>query len=127
MFCHVTSFESVVFENVAAMTSSLRPSCFVILFFLFLVGHCLIFHPFSCVHRLVSLPVWSQVAIMAQDGFALLKQVAAAHLGNAAVQVQLCGAMCILARNAENQVRRPVGGHVVVTIFFVSEAAAYEG
>ncbi len=37
--------------------------------------------------------LWSQVAIMAQGGFALLKQVAAAHLGNAAVQEQLCGAV----------------------------------
>ena len=110
MFCHVTSFESVVFENVAAVTSSLRPSCFVILLLLFLVRHCLIFHPFSCVHRLVSLPVWSQVAIMAQDGFALLKQVAAAHLGNAAVQEHICGAVCGLAANDDNKVRRPDGG-----------------
>ena len=58
---------------------------------------------------------------MAQDGFALLKQVAAAHLGNAAVQVPLCTAVGILAFNADNQVRRPdrgahrgdVGGGVV--------------
>ena len=96
------------------LASSLRPSCLVILFFLFLVRHCLIFHPFSCVHLRVSLLVWSQVAIMAQDGFALLKQVAAAHLGNAAVQEQLWWAVRILAVNADNQVRRPDGGHVVV-------------
>ena len=52
----------------------------------------------------------SQVAIIAQDGFALLKQVAAAHLGNAAVQEQLCGAVWNLAyNNAENKVRRPDG------------------
>jgi hypothetical protein len=56
------------------------------------------------------LPVWSQVAIMAQDGFALLKQVAAAHLGNAAVQEQLCGAVSNLAANDANQVRRPDRG-----------------
>ncbi len=47
---------------------------------------------------------------MAQDGFALLKQVAAAHLGNAAVQEQFCGAVCSLAVNDDNQVRRPDGG-----------------
>ena len=47
---------------------------------------------------------------MAQDGFALLKQVAAAHLGNAAVQVQLCTAMGNLAYNNDaNQVHRPDG------------------
>ena len=51
---------------------------------------------------------------MAQGGFALLKQIAAAHLGNAAVQVLLCGAVQGLAVNADNQVRRPDGGHVVV-------------
>ena len=43
---------------------------------------------------------------MAQDGFALLKQVAVAHLGNAAVQEHLCGAVFNLAANADNQVRR---------------------
>ena len=47
---------------------------------------------------------------MAQDGFALLKQVAAAHLGNAAVQEKLCGAVRNLANNADNKVRRPDGG-----------------
>ena len=55
----------------------------------------------------------SQLAIMAQDGFALLKQVAAAHLGNAAVQVELWGAVCSLAGNADNNKVRPscgVGG-----------------
>jgi hypothetical protein len=78
------------------LASSLRPSCLVILFLLFLIR------------------VWSQVAIMAQDGFALLKQVAAAHLGNAAVQEQLYGAVRNLATNTDNQVRRPDGGHVVV-------------
>ena len=93
-----------------SLSSSLRPSRFVILLLLFLVCHCLIFHPFSCVNRLVSLPVLSQVAIMAQDGFALLKQVAAAHLGNAAVQVPLCGAVRNMTTNADNQVRRPDGG-----------------
>ncbi len=43
---------------------------------------------------------------MAQGGFALLKEVAAAHLGNAAVQQELCGAVFNLAANADNQVRR---------------------
>ena len=46
---------------------------------------------------------------MAQDGFALLKQVAAAHLGNAAVQEQLWGAVEFLTYNAANKVRRPDG------------------
>ena len=97
------------------LASFLRPSCLVFLFLLFLVRHCLIFHPFSCVHRLVSLPVWSQVAIVAQDGFALLKQVAAAHLGNAAVQQQLCAAVRSLAtKNADNTVRLPDWDHIVM-------------
>ena len=51
---------------------------------------------------------------MAQDGFALLKQVAAAHLGNAAVQEKLCAAVVNLAFNDDNQVRPPDGGNVVV-------------
>ncbi len=46
---------------------------------------------------------------MAQDGFALLKQVAAAHLGNAAVQEQLWGTVVNLTGNADNKVRRPDG------------------
>ncbi len=44
---------------------------------------------------------------MAQGGFALLKQVAAAHLGNAAVQEQLCGAVRNLAANADHKVCQP--------------------
>ncbi len=63
-------------------------------------------HPFG-VTICVFPPHWSQVAIMAQDGFALLKQVAAAHLGNAAVQAQLWGAVRSLTINAGNLVRRP--------------------
>ena len=51
---------------------------------------------------------------MAQGGFALLKQIAAAHLGNAAVQEKLFGAVRNLAGNADNKVHRPDGGHVVV-------------
>ncbi len=51
------------------------------------------------------------MAIMAQGGFALLKQVAAAHLGNAAVQEHLCGAVMNLAFNADNQVRRRDDGN----------------
>ena len=43
---------------------------------------------------------------MAQGGFALLKQVAAAHLGNAAVQEPLWWAVRNLAANADNRVRR---------------------
>ncbi len=63
----------------------------------------------------VFFPVWSQVAIMAQGGFALLKQVAAVHLGNAAVQEQLWWAVRNLTyNNADNRVRRPDGGHVVM-------------
>ena len=48
--------------------------------------------------------LWSQVAIMAQGGFALLKQIAAAHLGNAVVQEPLWWAVCNLAGNADNKV-----------------------
>ena len=51
---------------------------------------------------------------MAQGGFALLKQVATAHLGNAAVQEQLWWAVRNLTVNADNKVRRSDGGHVVV-------------
>ena len=47
---------------------------------------------------------------MAQGGFALLKQVAAAHLGNAAVQEHICGAVMNLAVNADHKVRRPDDG-----------------
>ena len=47
---------------------------------------------------------------MAQGGFALLKQVAAAHLGNAAVQEQLCRAVRNLTVNADNKVRRSERG-----------------
>ncbi len=43
---------------------------------------------------------------MAQGGFELLKQVAAAHLSNVVVQTQLCGAVRNLAANADNQVRQ---------------------
>ena len=50
-------------------------------------------------------PLLSQVMIMAQGGFALLKQVAAAHLGNETVQEELCWAVRNLAANADNQVR----------------------
>ncbi len=46
---------------------------------------------------------------MAQGGFALLKQIAAAHLGNAAVQEKLCRAVRNLAYNDDNHVRRPDG------------------
>ncbi len=42
---------------------------------------------------------------MAQGGFALLKQVSAAHLGNVAVQEHLCRAVRNLTvKNADNQV-----------------------
>ncbi len=44
---------------------------------------------------------------MALGGLTLLKQVAAAHLGNETVQEQLCLAVMNLAANADNQVRRP--------------------
>ena len=51
-----------------------------------------------------------QVTIMAQGGFALLKQIAVAHLDNATVQEKLCRAVRNLALNVSNQVRRPDGG-----------------
>ena len=59
-----------------------------------------------CCDILVFPSLLYQVTIMAQRGFALFKQIAAAHLGNAAVQVQLCWAVRNLAANADNQVRR---------------------
>jgi hypothetical protein len=53
--------------------------------------------------------VFVQVMTVGQGGFALLKQIAAAHLDNAAVQEQLCAAVRNLASNDNNQVRRPDG------------------
>ena len=76
--------------------------------------HCVVCF-FICLLRYFIFPsLLPQVLIMAQGGFELLKQVAAAHLDNAAVQEQLWWAVRNLTVNADNQVCRPDGGHVVV-------------